>query len=235
MAQVCNAIKKVKANLSAMSVLTLLIVGGAVTVQAANLAPSVRSIDHQGEENRAKTCSACHGANGMGQSATGIPRLAGLNAAYLVQQLDDFVGGTRQSSVMAPIAKALNQGQRETLAAYYSELPVSVSKSGHLSKSPPDDNLGERLAKRGIWSKQVPGCVQCHGPHGIGVGTNFPPLAGQSALYIANQLHAWQNGTRRNDPLGLMRHVASALNEKDIRAVAEWFAAQPVIPPEGRR
>lgn len=215
--------------------LTLLIAGGAVTVRAANLSPSVRSVAQQGAENGAKTCSACHGANGMGQPTAGVPRLAGLNAAYLVQQLEDFVSGTRRSPVMTPIAKALSQGQREALAVHYSKLPISVSKGGYVSTPLTTDNLGERLARRGIWSKQVPGCVQCHGPHGIGVGPNFPPLVGQSALYIANQLHAWQGGPRRNDPLGLMRHVALALSEKDIRAVAEWFATQPVIPQEGTR
>ena len=268
MAQVWNMIKH-KASGGAVFALVLLIAGGAVAVRAAD----VPGTAEQGAENDATVCSACHGANGMGQPAGGIPRLAGLNAAYLARQLDDFGNGTRQSPVMAPIAKALNPGQRKALAVYYSRLPVSVSKEplnnsmfvipakagiqsfqepghrlspvrrinqrlpkdSHASVPPTENNLGERLAERGIWSKQVPGCVQCHGPHGVGVGANFPPLAGQSAFYIANQLHAWQNGTRCNDPLGLMRHVALALNQKDIQAVAEWFAAQPIAPHEGVR
>ena len=67
---------------------------------------------------------------------------------------------------------------------------------------------------------------------GSGVGANFPPLAGQPAAYIAAQLRAWQQGTRRNDPLQLMQHVAKQLTPQEIQAVAGWFAAQP-LPAKG--
>lgn len=227
-----NAIKYKGIRRAALT-LTLLAVGG--VIRAAGLSLSAPGAVQLNEASRAAECSACHGAEGMGQAAGGIPRLAGLNAAYLTRQLDDFVSGTRRSSVMAPIAKALRPDQRQALAAYYSKLPVSVWRHSHAPRPPAANDLGEQLAARGLWSKQVPGCVQCHGPHGVGVGQNFPPLAGQPALYIADQLHAWQDGARRNDPLGLMRHVASALNEKDIRAVAEWFAAQPIKRKAGAR
>ena len=89
-----------------------------------------------------------------------------------------------------------------------------------------------RLATRGDWSRALPACVQCHGPGGVGVGANFPPLAGQSAAYITSQLRAWQRGVRRNDPLQLMQHVARQLSPQEIQAVAGWFAAQP-LPAKG--
>ncbi len=47
-----------------------------------------------------------------------IRDLAGLNAAYLQKQLDDFAGGTRASPMMQATAKALSEDERETLAAY---------------------------------------------------------------------------------------------------------------------
>ena len=173
-----------------------------------------------------QTCGACHGQHGQGNAAAGFPRLAGLNAAYLQRQLDSFANGSRKSSVMQPIAQTLSETQRHAVAAYYSKLPIPAA-AARGSASPPDDPLGKKLAMHGLWAKQVPGCVQCHGPHGVGVGAHFPPLAGQSATYIANQLRDWQQGKRKNDPLGLMQHVASALSEADIKAVSEWFAAQP--------
>jgi len=127
---------------------------------------------------------------------------------------------------MEPVAKALSEDERKALATYYSKLPIPAAAAKGAA-APPDDALGKTLATRGRWEKQVPGCVQCHGPHGVGVGEHFPPLAGQSATYIANQLHDWKNGKRANDPLQLMQHVVSALSDKDIQAVSEWFAAQP--------
>jgi cytochrome c553 len=61
------------------------------------------------------------------------------------------------------------------------------------------------------------------------VGAHFPPLAGQPSNYLASQLKAWKQGQRRNDPLGLMQHIAEKLDDSEISAVADWFAAQPVI------
>lgn len=189
--------------------------------------PGAGTIARQGNGKGAVACSSCHGPDGSGQAAAGFPRLAGLDAAYLEHQLDSFAGGTRENPVMAPIAKALTGNERHALAGYYSQMPIPAAVAR--GATAPDDKLGEELATRGMWSKQVPGCVKCHGPGGVGVGTHFPPLAGQSATYLANQLRDWQRGRRKNDSLGLMRHVASQLSEADIRAVSAWFATQPAV------
>lgn len=186
--------------------------------------PDAARIAQQGNGRGAAPCEGCHNADGSGQSAAGFPRLAGLDAAYLRRQLDDFASGARDNPVMKPTASALSTVERAQMADYYSRMPVPAPTA---SVAPPADGPGRRLAERGRWQRQVPGCVQCHGPGGVGVGANFPPLAGQSATYIANQLRAWKQGTRHNDPLGLMRHVAANLDDADIAAVSAWFAAQP--------
>lgn len=205
------------------------------TSTASAAPPGAASIARQGNGHGAPPCASCHGAKGDGQDAAGFPRLAGLNAAYLERQLDDFANGSRENAVMKPIATSLDEDERKALAGYYSKLPIPAAPAASTTSAPAGNGLGERLARRGRWSKQVPGCVQCHGPHGVGVGAHFPPLAGQPAKYIVDQLHAWQQGTRRNDPLGLMKHVASALDDKDIQAVSDWFAAQPVKVREGKQ
>lgn len=187
--------------------------------------PDAATIAREGNGKGAAPCATCHGADGAGQVAAGFPRLAGLNAAYLKRQLDDFANGSRESPIMKPMVSALSDDERAALAEYYSTMPIPPTTP---PASPAADNaLGEQLALRGRWDQQVPGCVQCHGPHGVGVGEHFPPLAGQPAMYIANQLHEWQKGSRHNDPLDLMKHVAAALDEGDIKAVSAWFAAQP--------
>ncbi|TAN05183.1 MAG: c-type cytochrome [Rhodanobacteraceae bacterium] len=195
---------------------------------AAAFATDAATIAQHGNGRGAPACASCHGAEGGGQAAAGFPRLAGLNAAYLRKQLDDFANGTRANPVMQPIAAALNESERKTMAEYYHRMPVPAALSKPVTRMPADHSLGARLALRGLWGKQVPACVACHGPHGIGVGAHFPPLAGQPAAYIAAQLNDWKQGTRHNDPLALMQHVSSALDEQDIHAVAAWFAAQPL-------
>lgn len=195
--------------------------GAAVAVDAAAIA-------HQGNGRGAAPCMACHGADGGGNAAAGYPRLAGLDAVYLERQLDAFANGTRVSPVMQPNASALNAVERKALARYYAALPTPAHPAGTPNPA------GERLARYGDWRRQLPGCVQCHGPGGSGVGANFPPLAGQGAAYIAAQLRAWQAGTRRNDPLQLMQHVAGQLSAQEVQAVSAWFAAQPWPPQEGK-
>jgi cytochrome c553 len=83
---------------------------------------------------------------------------------------------------------------------------------------------GASLATRGRWADELPACAQCHGPAGSGVGANFPPLAGQPAAYIAQQLKAWQDGSRPAGPLGLMQAVARKLKPADVQAVSDYYA-----------
>jgi mono/diheme cytochrome c family protein len=93
--------------------------------------------------------------------------------------------------------------ERLQLADYYAALPAPT---GTPTAAPVQ--LDDRLALHGRWDEEIPACVQCHGENGSGVGSRIPPLTGQSSLYIADQLHAWSEGTRRGDPLGLMQTVA---------------------------
>lgn len=191
-------------------------------------ATSAQALVSQGNGHGAPPCQSCHGADGGGQAAAGFPRLAGLDSAYLARQLADYAAGTRANPVMQPIAQSLSADERQAVAAYYSRLPAPALPP----TAPPSEGIGQTLATRGRWSRQVPACEQCHGPGGVGVGANFPPLAGQPAAYIQAQMEAWQQGTRRNDPLQLMQHVSRKLNADEVAAVAQWFAAQPL--PAGR-
>lgn len=182
------------------------------------------TLAQQGNGNGAVACTSCHGTDGEGQAAAGFPRLAGLDAAYLRKQLDDFATGARVNAVMQPVASTLSADQRAVLADYYAKLPVPTHAR---VATPPASSAGEQLATHGRWDQGLPACEQCHGPGGVGVGAHFPPLTGQSATYIASQLKAWQQGTRHNDPLQLMQHVAAKLDATDIAAVSAWYAAQP--------
>ncbi len=214
---------------SSLSRLALVVVVSCVLL--ATLSPAAAAVDaaaiaRQGNGRGAAPCVACHGVDGAGQASAGFPRLAGLNAAYLQKQLDDYASGTRSHPVMDVNAKALSDEERKALAAYYSRLPKPTTQA-QPADAPAADSVGALLATRGRWSERVPACEQCHGPAGIGVGEHFPPLAGQPAAYIASQLNAWKSGSRHNDPLELMRHLSAALSEQDIQSVAAWFAAQP--------
>ncbi|GAB2572370.1 c-type cytochrome [Dyella jejuensis] len=191
-------------------------------------APYGATIAQQGNGHGVAPCMACHGADGGGQAAAGFPRLASLPQAYLLKQLQDFTNGSRANATMQPVASGLSDAEREAVAAYYSALPIPPAPP-LLTPAGADAQRGHTLATRGRWEEGLPACEQCHGPAGIGVGEHFPPLAGQSAVYLSNELRAWQQGSRHNDPLRLMQSVAGKLSDADIAAISAWYAAQPAV------
>lgn len=189
------------------------------------------TISLQGNDRGTPACITCHGAHGEGMPANGFPRLAGINAEYLQTQLDAFANGQRNNVMMTPIAKTLSKDDRAAVANYYAQLSdAAVTPVPVTEKNSP----GERLAIQGRWTQRLPACVQCHGAMGSGVGTTFPVLAGQSSIYIENQLRAWQQGTRPAGPLGLMKVIASKLSATDIHEVAVYFSTLPPGKPSGR-
>jgi len=180
-----------------------------------------RQIAAKGSAQGAAACISCHGERGEGGAS--FPRLAGTGAAYLRAQLDAFADGSRANPIMQPIAKALNAQERASLALYYSRLPAPAAVQPARADASPDDT-GAWLAARGRWSDGLPACAQCHGPGGQGVGEHFPPLAGQPAAYIVEQLKAWRGNARPPGPLKLMVAVAAKLSDADIAAVANHYA-----------
>jgi len=67
-------------------------------------------------------------------------------------------------------------------------------------------------------------CQGCHGAHGEGVpATGGPRLAGQTAEYLATQLHNYSDGRRTNP---IMSAIAKGLDAQKQADVAAFFAAQ---------
>ncbi len=77
--------------------------------------------DTDAEFERASTCVACHGQNGISLSPT-WPTLAGQHEDYLVHALNQYRDGTRKDAVMSSMAVALSDDDVILLARYYSGL-----------------------------------------------------------------------------------------------------------------
>lgn len=190
------------------------------------LAVSGASIARTGVPARSvPACVACHGAAGEGSTAQQAPRLAHQNADYLAAQLAAFASGARQSAVMAPVAKALDADQRRAAAAYFASLPVPAATPG--TPATGGSGRGAWLASHGDWAVKVPPCAACHGSKGQGVGAVVPPIAGQPAGYLNQQLANFRSGSRQGDALGLMRGVAQRLSTADLAAAAAYYASLP--------
>jgi cytochrome c553 len=68
-------------------------------------------------------------------------------------------------------------------------------------------------------------CSSCHGPNGNSTNPEWPRLAGQSAVYIAQQLRLFKDGTRNNP---IMKPLAATLSDQDMSDVAVYYEAQTI-------
>lgn len=195
-----------------------------LSMQAATAADGNKIFTQGGENPAAMACMSCHGPDGAGMAAAGFPRLAGLPAAYLSKQLHDFRDGSRKQPIMEPLAKALSDAEISAISATLAAMPMPATPDTRRQQMATDPV--QSLALYGDWSRGIPGCVQCHGPGGVGVGEHFPPLAHQPASYLAGQLDAWRDGRRSNDPNQLMVGVAKALTDAEVKALADYFATR---------
>jgi cytochrome c553 len=82
--------------------------------------------------------------------------------------------------------------------------------------------LGEKIYRGGIGERQIPACAGCHSPNGAGIPAQYPRLGGQHADYTTAQLNLFRDGTRQNSPQ--MTGVAAKLNDREIKAVADYIA-----------
>ncbi len=171
----------------------------------------------KGEASFSAVCAACHGADGN----SGIPenpKLAGQHPQYLVKQLQEFKSGKRNNAIMTGFASTLSDDDMVNIGHW---LASQEPKPG-FAKDKALVALGEKIYRGGIAERSIPACAGCHSPNGAGIPSQYPRLSGQHADYSQSQLTAFRDGVRlNNEP---MIGVAARLNDREIRAVADYIA-----------
>ncbi len=186
----------------------------AVVTAAAHAAPAAPDLA-QGQEKATQICGACHTFDGT-RGLPANPILQGQISDYIVKQLGDFKSGKRVNAVMSAMAAPLSDDDMRNLAAFYAG---KQAKPG-FAKDPATVQLGEKIYRGGIASKQVPACAGCHSPDGAGIPAQFPRLGGQHTEYLAAQLTAFRAGTRSGT---MMPAIAARLSDKELNAVADYM------------
>ncbi len=177
-----------------------------------------------GDAGAQGACILCHGLKGEGDGNL-VPRLAGLDRGYFARQMEFFAEGQRRHPQMAWIAGRLDWPARQKLADYYAELPVPEPDPRWQPDEAACSPATAALYHRGDPSRGLQACAACHGADGMGVGAGNPPLAGQPAPYLAEQLRAWRSGKRHGDPLRAMTHVSRLLANEEVTALAGYSSA----------
>lgn len=168
------------------------------------------------------SCMVCHGMNGENTLYPYIPRLAGQQEAYIVQQLQQIKDGVRNDPnanlYMLPVAQSLSNAQMKAIATYYSS---QEGMNGATGGDHADAAAGKHIFMNGIPSHNVAACMACHGLHAQGNGT-FPRLAGQRYGYIVQQLGYFKSGQRQNQ---IMHAIASGLSKQDMMDLASYVTS----------
>lgn len=110
---------------------------------------------------------------------------------------------------------------RKNVAAY---LGAQLAKPG-AAKNKDTIELGKKIYRGGIASKQVAACASCHGAAGNGIPVQYPRIAGQHQDYTIAQLTQFRStkaDARKNSVD--MHTIAARMSDDEIAAVADYIA-----------
>ena len=172
----------------------------------------------KGEASFAAVCAACHAADGN-SLVPDYPKLAQQHPEYLVKQLQEFKSGKRQNAIMLGFSSTLSEEDMRNIAYWVASKKAAPGAAA-------DADLiaqGKRIFQGGVLDRNIPACSGCHGPNGAGIPAQYPRLIGQHAAYAVAQLTTFRSGERNNN--AQMTGVAAKLNDREIKAVAEYVAS----------
>lgn len=173
----------------------------------------------QGERLYQRSCKRCHDAGGSGNDNRELPRLAGQQRIYLLNQLVQFITLDRYAPAM-----------HRVLARPPLLDPQSLSDlSAYLAAQPPDSH-GEHGDPHWLGLGRILynlRCAECHGAHGEGNAQGpIPAVGGQNYSYLLGQLNGFVMGHRAKVETDLITAVRS-LSANDMKAVADFMSRMP--------
>ncbi|MGB5252847.1 MAG: c-type cytochrome [Sedimenticolaceae bacterium] len=156
---------------------------------------SVHALDMENAKRINKTCALCHGQYSQGTPGMMSPRLAGLPKEYIAKELRYYRDGKRGYAPMVVTSQIKNMTDKDIddIAEYLGELDI---RQMGLPEIPAHED-GNPEAGRKVFMRECKGCHAANGhgkPH-----KGIPPLAGQYASYLLNQIDRFQRKARFHD------------------------------------
>ncbi len=179
-------------------------------------------------------CAGCHGEYGEGGKKGEYPRLAGLPAAYIIQQLNLFKQEKRKNMPMRPYANEREMPEQDipSVAAFLSQIKLSTKmpvfddtvsaydklliakKVFNIARVEGDIELGEEL--------YIDDCQLCHGKQGMGKDdSDTPPLTGQYTQYMIKQINDFASGERWHE---YAEALFSEMEADEIQAIMAYLS-----------
>jgi cytochrome c553 len=171
--------------------------------------------DAEAGKQKAEACAACHGENGISETA-GLPSLAAEPDQFLQWQLVFFRSGARKSEVMEPVAGQLSNDDVRDLGAYF----VSLKPPSPALEKADDRPEPTEAAKKAVAAGR---CTSCHGDNFAG-SKAVARIAGQREEYLVKALNDYKSGVRTGGGVAAMAEVAYSLSNDDILALAHYLS-----------
>jgi cytochrome c553 len=186
--------------------------------RAATKPPPPKPDPLQAGKAAAASCGGCHGETGVTATA-GTPSLVGLDPAYFTSAMAAYKSGARKNDLMKGFASGLSAADVGHLALFYAQQKPARAQT----KATGDGAAGKAAAAV---------CGGCHGETGVSTNPAAPSIAGQDAEYLIAATKAYKDGSRKDDA---MKAPAEAIDEKALREVAAFYAAQAPQAPTVRK
>ena len=183
----------------------------------AKLAPS-KADPVQAGKTAVAACGGCHGEIGV-STTPGMPNLVGLDPKYFVASVNAYKSGQRKHDMMKSLVGSLSVESANNMALFY-----ALQKPAKAQTPAPGDAAAGKTA--------AAACSACHGDVGVSGNPATPSVAGQDAEYVAATLRAYKDGSRKDES---MKGPAAALDERAMRDIAAYYAAQQPQPLNVRR
>jgi len=133
------------------------------------------------------------------------------------------VGWMGLASGVLVLAHTLAVGQAAPEGAAPAAAPASAAPATPSAAASPAPLDPFATGKAASGESKAALCSACHGPNGNSANPVWPRLAGQSAVYVAEQLRLFRAGVRDNP---VMKPLAAALSDQDIDDLAVYYQAQ---------
>ncbi len=204
---------------------------GRLLAVATALLAAVTTAHSENFDRRVQPCVACHGEQGRATPDGFFPRIAGKPGGYLFEQLRNFREGRRPHAEMSYLLDRQGDAYLQEMAEHFARVELPYPAPVRSDREPAVLALGERLARQGDATRELPACSACHGERLTGVAPAVPGLLGLPHDYLIAQLGSWREHLRQARVPDCMAVIAQRLRPEDVDAVSAWLASQPVPVP----
>jgi mono/diheme cytochrome c family protein len=181
-------------------------------------------------------CSACHGLQGRGGMSPYVPALKKVGKALTVAQLGSIIKhGLGESAnpkrpFMPVWGPVISKSQVADLVAY---IRAGLPRVRYADPVPVPRDQGAAVAGSALYIRY--GCINCHGPNGLGGVPNpqspdksIPPLAGQGFRKEFNtdaKIVAFirAGSVIGKQPIASMPHWGGIIPERDLTALVAYL------------